>query len=283
MKLEHWRIFVTVAEAKSLVTAARRLGKTPSGVSMSLRQLERELGDTLFESERKNQLTDLGRLLLTEARRNLASFDASVQRLQDHVKARGSTLRIGAVPSAMRHLLPPLFDAFQRRCPAVHLELRDMDSAALQESLELGHLDLVVRSHEMPIDNPWIEDRLGWVVTHSASNEQLEQLKTEQLTGLPLVSNRLCQGSQHVLLQAVDNASKARVFSTESLLSMVRINGDITVLPELACKGQSGIQFIPIPNLLRRLKLHVGEKPSAECQAFYEMAFEDAFSGQGLV
>ena len=53
MKLEHWRIFVTVAEAKSLVTAAKRLGKTPSGVSMSLRQLERELGGTLFESERK--------------------------------------------------------------------------------------------------------------------------------------------------------------------------------------------------------------------------------------
>lgn len=283
MKLEQWRIFVAVAEAKSLVNAAKRLGKTPSGVSMSLRQLERDLGGALFESERKNQLTDLGRLLLTEARRNLASFDASVQRLQDHVKARGSTLRIGAVPSAMRHLLPPLFDAFQRRYPAVHLELRDMDSAALQEALELGHLDLVVRSHELPIDNPWVEDRLGWVVSNATSNEQLEQLKIERLTELPLVSNRLCQGSQHALLQAVDDASKARVFSTESLISMVRTNGDITVLPELACKGQSGIQFIPIPNLRRRLKLHVGDKPSAECHAFFEMAFEDAFSGQGLV
>ena len=138
---------------------------------MSLRQLERELGGTLFESERKNQLTDLGRLLLTEARRNLASFDASVQRLQDHVKARGSTLRIGAVPSAMRHLLPPLFDAFQRRYPAVHLELRDLDSAALQESLSLAIWIWWFARTRCPSTTPGSKIAwAGWSVTQHQTN-----------------------------------------------------------------------------------------------------------------
>ena len=283
MKLEQWRIFAVLADSKNLVRAAERLGKTPSGVSMSLRQLERDIGGRLFESDRKTHLTDLGRLVLKEARRNLASFDASVQTIRDHVEAEGQTLRIGAVPSAMQHLLPPLLAEFQRLYPDVHLEIRDQDSNALQDALDTQRLDLVVRSHERPVDNPWVNDRLGWVLPRSHPFAEHDHLTLAQVVDTALISNQLCQRSEHQDLQALDRASSTRVFSTPSLLTLIRQGVGITVLPELTVRGDPELTFVPIaPARFRYLKLHTQSKPSQACQDFTDLAFDERFSGVGL-
>ncbi|QGG80439.1 LysR family transcriptional regulator [Litorivicinus lipolyticus] len=79
MKLESFRVFIAVADAQSLVLAAKQLNKTPSGLSMALKNLETQIGAPLFASERKNQLTALGQWVLTRARHDVAQFDATVR------------------------------------------------------------------------------------------------------------------------------------------------------------------------------------------------------------
>ena len=59
VKVEHLRVFVAVAEAGELQQAAAHLGRTPAALSMTLKQLEDELGGSLFENERKGRLTYL--------------------------------------------------------------------------------------------------------------------------------------------------------------------------------------------------------------------------------
>lgn len=283
MKLEQWRTFAVLADTKHLGRAAERLGKTPSGVSMSLRQLEKDIGGRLFESDRKTHLTDLGRLVLSEARRNLASFDASVQVIRDHVEAEGQTLRIGAVPSAMQHLLPPLLAEFRRLYPEIHLEIRDQDSNGLQAALDSQQLDLVVRSHEQTVDNPWVNDRLGWILPNDHPQTAATALRLEQLDDTPLLSNQLCQRSQHEDLQALDRAADIRVFSTPSLLTLIRQGAGTTILPELTVRGDPALVFVPIePLRYRSLKLHTQAKPSKACRDFTELAFDERFSGSGL-
>ncbi|MFT5446017.1 MAG: DNA-binding transcriptional LysR family regulator [Gammaproteobacteria bacterium] len=70
IKIEMLRCFVAVAQSGKLVDAAEKLGRTPSAVSMMLKQFEQHLGAPLFESERKNRLTALGAFALTEASRD---------------------------------------------------------------------------------------------------------------------------------------------------------------------------------------------------------------------
>ena len=48
IKIEMLRCFVAVAEHGNLNDAANRLGRTPSAVSMSLKQLTDHLGAPLF-------------------------------------------------------------------------------------------------------------------------------------------------------------------------------------------------------------------------------------------
>ena len=54
------RCFATVARSGNLADAGDKLGRTPSAVSMMLKQFEEHLGAPLFESERKSKLTALG-------------------------------------------------------------------------------------------------------------------------------------------------------------------------------------------------------------------------------
>ncbi|WP_254703064.1 LysR family transcriptional regulator [Roseovarius sp. THAF8] len=68
------RCFLTVAERGNLADAAEALGRTPSAVSMMLRQFEDHIGAPLFEAGRKSRLT---RPASSSASRRAASWPIS--------------------------------------------------------------------------------------------------------------------------------------------------------------------------------------------------------------
>ena len=68
MELRHLRYFHAVAEEKSFTLAAKRLHVSQSGVSGQVRDLERELGVSVFRRhQRKVFLTPEGAVFLREA------------------------------------------------------------------------------------------------------------------------------------------------------------------------------------------------------------------------
>jgi DNA-binding transcriptional LysR family regulator len=74
---------VTIEEAGSFAAAARALGKVPSALSYSVRQLETALDVLLFDrSSRTAVLTPAGRELLSEGRRLLLEMDALASRVK---------------------------------------------------------------------------------------------------------------------------------------------------------------------------------------------------------
>src|SRR5579872_965288 len=90
MELRQLAVFVAVAEEGSFTRAADRLHIVQSAVSAGVRNLETELGATLFDrSTHKVQLTDAGRALLPEARATLAAATAA----RDAVDAVGGGVR----------------------------------------------------------------------------------------------------------------------------------------------------------------------------------------------
>lgn len=77
VELRHLEYFVAVAEERHFTRAAQRLMVPQSGLSASVRALERELGARLFvRSTRRVEPTGAGRALLVEASRALASVRA---------------------------------------------------------------------------------------------------------------------------------------------------------------------------------------------------------------
>ncbi|MFC3572524.1 LysR family transcriptional regulator [Streptomyces yaanensis] len=77
------RYFVAVAEELNFARAAERLGISPPPLSRAIRQLERELGVTLFERTTHSvAVTPAGEVLLREARIALDALQAAGRRAQ---------------------------------------------------------------------------------------------------------------------------------------------------------------------------------------------------------
>ena len=106
IKIEMLRCFAAVAKSGNLADAAEKLGRTPSAVSMMLKQFEEHLGSPLFESERKNKLTAMGVFALGEAAREVDSFERTVSALRSFARSEAGFLRVAAVPSVAEAILP---------------------------------------------------------------------------------------------------------------------------------------------------------------------------------
>ena len=127
MELRHLRYFVAVAEALSFTRAAERLHMAQPALSVQVRQLEDELGVSLFDRSRRTiALTEGGNVMLTEARRLLSQLDNAVDLVRRTGSGAVGRIAIGFVPSASNAALPPLLRHFSQTHPEVTMHLREM-------------------------------------------------------------------------------------------------------------------------------------------------------------
>jgi DNA-binding transcriptional LysR family regulator len=144
----------TIARTGSFAAAARELGKVPSALTYSVRQLEDALDVLLFDrSSRQARLTAAGTELLNEGRRLLAEMDAVANRVHRVSTGWETQLTIAADAVVSRQTLFELCEAFYAlRPPELHdgagpgtrLRLRTEVLAGTTEALLLGSADLAI-------------------------------------------------------------------------------------------------------------------------------------------
>ncbi|MBM2618608.1 LysR family transcriptional regulator [Actinoplanes sp. LDG1-06] len=112
MEIRELRYFVTVAEELHFSRAAERLGMAQPPLSRAIQQLERRLGVTLLERDRRGvALTDAGRVLLDEARALLDHAAAAARRTQ-RAATSANSLTLATKAGASHELLQKLLDAY---------------------------------------------------------------------------------------------------------------------------------------------------------------------------
>ncbi|MCO6005036.1 LysR family transcriptional regulator [Actinoallomurus purpureus] len=143
MELRHLEYFVAVAEEAHFTRAAERLHLAQSGLSASIRALERELGAPLFvRSTRRVELTEAGRALLAEARRTLASVAAARNAVAAVQGLLRGTLCIGTEQCLGVVDIPAVLSRFRAVHPGVEIRLRQAGSSHLVEEVRAARLDL---------------------------------------------------------------------------------------------------------------------------------------------
>src|SRR5690348_4756690 len=102
-----------IARSGSFAAAARELGKVPSALTYSVRQLEDALDVLLFDrSSRQAQLTAAGTELLHEGRRLLQQMDAVANRVRRIASGWETTLAISVDDVLSQPTLFELVEAF---------------------------------------------------------------------------------------------------------------------------------------------------------------------------
>lgn len=143
MELRHLRYAVAVADTLHFGRAARALNISQPPLSQQIRDLERELGVTLFARTRRSvELTPAGHVFLERARRLLGDATALVDATRRAARGELGDLSIGFVHSAGYGIVPRVVRAFRRRCPEVGLRLHEATPAEQAAALEAGRIDL---------------------------------------------------------------------------------------------------------------------------------------------
>lgn len=257
IKIEMLRCFRAVVDSGRLSDAAEVLGRTPSAVSMMLKQFEDHIGAPLFETSRKARLTPLGAQIYQEAQRELDHFDRTLATIEGLSRAEAGFVRLAVTPSVATVILPPVLQSFLAQRPKVRIEVRDMNSAAVQAAVQQGHADIGLASigPVAGLDRRKLfSDPFG--VVCRADNRLAQDwphLTWDDIAGEDFIANGLCAQITDPRFQPVLAASRLSVPNTVSLLALVRAGVGITVLPRLALPPDfSDLVFLPLADTTQR-------------------------------
>lgn len=267
MKIEMLRCFAAVARTGKLTEAAQQLGRSPSAVSMTLKQLEEHLGESLFKTDRKNRLSALGTFVLEQAERELYQFDNTVHAIESFANARHGRVRIAAVPSIASTIMPHTIVKFINKFPGVQIELRDMDSSTILHELSRGRIDIGIASaglsdgalHRQDL----ISDRFGLVcpANHILAKPN-QKLVWGDLKPHRFIANDLSRLITAPAFLEIHAKALLTVHNITSLLAMVRADLGITILPEMTLRmsERPDLAFIPLPGNQPTRQIHLLRK-----------------------
>ena len=138
------RTFATGVSLGSFAKAADRLGRSPSAISLQLRKLEEQAGQTLLQKQGRGlALTEAGDILIGYARRILELNDEARSAMTG-LSAMQGWVRIGLPQDFAETWFPGLLGRFARAHPKVRVEARVDRGSALTEAVQRGELDLAL-------------------------------------------------------------------------------------------------------------------------------------------
>lgn len=162
-QVEH---FLAVVEQGSFTGAARATSIVQSALSTSIRNLERELGASLFErTTRRVTLSEAGRAFLPSARLVLAEARAAADAVRGVAGLRQGRVAIGMIQWLGPVDLPTELAEFHRHHPGIQLSVWNSTVRGLLERLRDGELDLAYLASDQPLP----DDLAG----HTAYRENL--------------------------------------------------------------------------------------------------------------
>jgi DNA-binding transcriptional LysR family regulator len=149
MELRQLEYFVAVADELSFTRAGQRLHVVQSGVSATVKSLERELGVALFDrSPQAVTLTDAGSVFLPHARATLDAAREAAEAVSGTSGGLRGALNVGTMTTSGFVDVPGLLGDFHEEHPNVALHLRTVPSgsAGLADAVLRGTLDVAFLS-----------------------------------------------------------------------------------------------------------------------------------------
>jgi DNA-binding transcriptional LysR family regulator len=144
MEIRQLQLFIALAEEGSFTKAAQRMNIVQSGLSISIKALEEELGTRLFErTTRKVRLTPAGIMFLEHARAGLVTLEGGVQAVRSQDGIVRGRLRLGILQSLGPYVdLALLLDTFRTRYPEVEFAVRSLSTETIPAQVRSGYVDL---------------------------------------------------------------------------------------------------------------------------------------------
>ncbi len=154
VNLDLYRVFYTVAKCGSLTHAAEELFISQPAVSRSIKQLETQLGVSLFtRTHRGMQLSAQGgKVIFSEVEKALNLLENAEKRITDMKSLAIGTLRIGASDTIFQYFLADKIVDFHKRFPSVKIDLLADFTPETIEKLKADKCDVAFVNLPISVD-----------------------------------------------------------------------------------------------------------------------------------
>ena len=285
MKLQQLRHFLFVVEEGGFRAAADRANRSQAALSASIKELEKTLGQRVFEPGNKTILTPFGEICLPKIKQFINIYQAFEDDLKASASGDKGKIRIASVPSLVTKLLPSVLVEYSKKYPDIEIVLIDDNSVGVANRLLAGEIDLELGNcssiDQTNIDfTLLISDPIGVVCLNSneLSNElnRAQGLTWQQLMTQPFIYNGTCRLLENTPAEALNRRARYTVENITSLFSLLRNDLGITTLPKLAFPvNEPELVWIDLvdPSLNRQIGIFklADKSISPPAQAFYEL------------
>ena len=268
-EIRHIQAFLTVARHRNFTRAAHELHLSQSALTVQIQQFEAAMGVRLFDrNKRRVALTDIGRTVLSPLERIVAETEAVVSQTRDIAGLRRGQVAVAVLPTMAQSLFPLALKEFTGLHPGIEVQIRDLVSeriieSVIREEVDFGIGSLIRPFRELTSTTITTDELCAYVPTgHPLAKEKAVTI--HQLAKHPLILMGR-DSSVRGLLETALRKSKVQITPAydsnylSTAMALVRNDLGVGILPDLQrWTGPSeGVLRIPIwrPTIGRKIQI----------------------------
>src|SRR5271170_2018223 len=247
MELSQLEVFLAVTREHRFSRAAEKLYRTQSAVSQTIRKLEDELGEALFDrSSREGVLTDAGQVLYEYAEKLLNLRHDAHESLTSLRELQKGKLVIAANEFTALYLLPVLAE-YRRLHPMIKIAVNRslgtrIPDDVLQHNSELGVLTYDPQEQHL-FSTVVYEDELIFVVPPSHPLAGARQVSIRQLGAESFVAHIVSSPYREKVIQAFKRHKTPLHMDIElptlqAIKRFVAMGNGVALLPEISVENE---------------------------------------------
>jgi len=269
MELSQLEVFLAVARERRFSRAADKLFRTQSAVSQTIRKLEDELGEALFDrSSRAGVLTDAGKVLYEYAEKLINLRSEAAESLSELRQLQKGKLVIAANEFTVLYLLPVLAE-FRRLHPMIKITVEralgsHIPDDVLQYSAEFGVLSYAPQEPSLQSIVVFL-DELVFVVPSNHPLASAKQVSIRQLGAESFVAHIVSSPYREKVIQLF-NSHKTPLHmdlelpTLQAIKQYVATGNGVALIPEISVEtelARGELVRIPVREIQLKRQLHL--------------------------
>ncbi len=253
LTLRQLEIFLNVVKEGHLTNVAKGMGLSQSAISMAIKELEKILGNPLFDRiNKKLILNEMGRAFEKEITPILKKINDIEYEFKN--TANKGMVRVGASTTIVDYLMPPIICSYMNNYPDVKVALKEGNTKNIVNLIKEGELD-VAFIEGVVNDSDIIKTIIGVdeLIVVTTNKELEEQCFIDTLQDKKWVLREEGSGTREVFLDYIkDKVQHLNIFlelgHTESIKSLLLNHQCVTCISKIAVSSEiENKKLIQIP------------------------------------
>lgn len=247
MDINQLEVLAVAAREKSFSRAAEILNRTQPAVSQSIRRLEMEIGEKLFDrSSKDGTLTLAGEVLLDYAKQMLNLRQTAHTAIKEMRDLQHGKVTISANEHTVFYLLP-LIEEFRREHPLVKIEIQRGVASRIPKEVLAREVELGVISFN-PHDNsvisvPVFRDELALIVSPAHPLAKKSKVSVKDLGNEDFIAHNAPSPYRQKVIETFEKyATRLNIPielpSLEAIKKLVEKNVGIALVPRLTAQSE---------------------------------------------